>query len=116
MMQVVAETPTFTRQAEKLLAADDKSAVIDFLAANPFAGDIIPGTGGVRKVRIPLAGRGKSGGARVVYYVFDDDAPIYALLVYAKARRENLSPEDAKAVAAFAAAIKAQYRNRRRSS
>ena len=100
-MQVVAETPTFTRQAEKLFTADEKTAVIDFIAANPEAGDVIPGTGGVRKVRVPASGRGDR-----------DDAPIYALLAYAKARRTDLTPDEAKAVAAFAAAIKANQRRR----
>ena len=112
MMQVVAETPSFTRQTEKLFSADEKAAVIDFIAANPEAGDVIPGTGGVRKVRVPGSGRGKRGGARVVYYHYSDDAPIYALLAYAKARRTDLTPDEAKAVAAFAAAIKASHRKK----
>ena len=104
-MQVVAETPTFTRQAEK-------AAVVDFIAANPEAGDVIPGMGGVSKVRVPASVRGKRGGAWVVYYHYSDDAPIYALLAYAKAQRTDLTAEEAKAVAAFAAAIKASHRKR----
>lgn len=85
--------------------------MIDFLAANPYAGDLIPNTGGVRKVRVPASGRGKRGGARVIYYVFDEDAPLYALLVYAKNQSTNLTVDEAKAVSAFAEAIKAQYRS-----
>jgi len=112
-VQTVAETPVFTRQAAKLFSAEDKAAIIDFIASNPLAGDIIPGTGGVRKVRVPASGRGKRGGARVVYYHYSDDAPIYALLVYAKAMRVNLTPNEAKAVAAFAQAIKASHRRPR---
>jgi len=66
----------------------------------------------VRKVRVPASGRGKRGGARVIYYVFNEDAPLYALLVYAKNQSTNLTPEEAKAVSAFAEAIKAHYRSK----
>ena len=67
-MQTVAETPTFSRQAEKLFSEDEKHELINFLAENPLAGDEIPGTGGVRKLRFAASGRGKRGGARVIYY------------------------------------------------
>lgn len=66
-MQVIAETPIFTRQTEKLFSEDEKRELIDFLAENPLAGDEIPGTGGVRKVRFAASGKGKRGGARVIY-------------------------------------------------
>ncbi|WP_416877484.1 type II toxin-antitoxin system RelE/ParE family toxin [Litorimonas sp.] len=112
IMQTVAETPMFIKQAAKLFSNAEKKAVIDFLAANPYAGDLIPHTGGVRKVRVPASGRGKRGGARVIYYVFNEDAPLYALLVYAKKQSTNLTPEEAKAVSAFAEAIKAHYRSK----
>ncbi len=114
-MQTVAETPTFTKQASKLFSPSEKTAIINFLAANPLAGDLIPHTGGVRKVRVPASGRGKRGGGRVIYYVFSEDAPLYALLVYPKNQRTNLSQDEAKAVSAFAQAIKAQYKGKHRS-
>ena len=81
LMQTVCQTSLFIRQAEKLFSTDDLAVVVSFLAANPQSGDIIPGTGGVRKVRVPVQGRGKRGGARVIYYWFDARAPLYALLV-----------------------------------
>lgn len=111
-MQTIAETQLFIKQAERLFSPTEKKAVIDFLAANPLMGDIIPHTSGVRKVRVPASGRGKRGGARVIYYYFSEDAPIYALSVYAKNKSTNLSPSDTKAVSAFAQAIKAQYRSK----
>ena len=61
-MQTVAETPTFTRQADKLFSEDGRRELIDILAENPAAGDLIPGTGGVRKLRFAIFGRGKRGG------------------------------------------------------
>ena len=67
-MRTVAETPIFSRQIDKLFSEDEKRELIDYLAENPLAGDEIPGTGGVRKVRFAASGRGKRGGARVIYY------------------------------------------------
>ena len=66
-MQTVAETPLFSRQADKLFSEEERRDLIDHLAENPLAGDESPGTGGVRKVRFGAFGRGKRGGARVVY-------------------------------------------------
>lgn len=111
-MQTVAETSKFTQQATKLFDADEKAAVIDYLASNPYAGDEIQGTGGVRKLRVPAKGHGKRGGARVIYYVFDEDAPIYALLVYGKGEKTDLSAKEKSIVKALATAIKQTYRSR----
>jgi len=106
-MQTVAETPIFIRRAERLLSEEEHADLITYLATHPTAGDEIVGTGGVRKVRYGAMGRGKSGGVRVIYYFYDDDMPIYALLIYGKNERADLSADQRKSVAAFAAAIKA---------
>ena len=106
-MQSVAETPIFTRQTEKLFSEDEKRELIDFLAENPLAGDEIPGTGGVRKGRFAASGRGKRGGARVIYYYLDETIPIYALLAYAKNAQADMTPDEKRTVAALAAALKA---------
>lgn len=113
-MQTVAETALFTKQAEKLFSPDEKSSVIDLLASDPSVGDEIPGTGGVRKVRVAAGGKGKRGGARVIYYWYSEAAPIYALMVYGKSAKTDLTPQDAKIVSEFAAATKALERRRRR--
>ena len=105
-MQTVAETPTFSRQAERLFDEDEKSELISFLAENPTAGDVIPETGGVRKVRFAASGKGKRGGARVIYYYLDDSIPLYALLVYAKNEKADLTPEDKRAASALVESIK----------
>ena len=73
-MQTVVETPSFVRQAELVFTPAEKAGVIDLLAFNPMGGDEIPGTSGVRKLRVPALGKGKRGGARVIYYVFSQDA------------------------------------------
>ncbi|MEO1308496.1 MAG: type II toxin-antitoxin system RelE/ParE family toxin, partial [Pseudomonadota bacterium] len=80
---------------------------------NPEAGDEIPGTGGVRKVRFAASGRGKRGGARVIYYYLDDTIPIYALLVYAKNVKTDMNPEQKQAVAALAAELKRARKEKR---
>ena len=106
-MQTVAETPTFSRQADKLFSEDEKRELIDFLAEHPLAGDEIPGTGGVRKLRFTAFGRGKRGGARVIYYYLDEAMPVYALLAYAKTAKTDMTPDERRTVSKLAAALKA---------
>ena len=79
---------------------------MDFIARNPEAGDLIPETGGVREVRWSRQGSGKRGGVRVIYFYHQADMPIYLLMVYAKARRDDLSPEAKRMVQALAARLK----------
>jgi len=102
----VAETPLFVRQAETVWDESDRVAFVDFIAAHPEAGDLIPETSGVRKVRWARAGTGKRGGARVIYFYHDADRPLYLLMVYAKARRENLTADEKRAVRKLAAILK----------
>src|SRR5262245_43907184 len=82
----VAETPLFIRQAEAAWDEAEREAFVDFIAANPEAGDVIPDTGGVRKIRWARGGSGKRGGARVIYFFHAASRPLYLLMVYAKGR------------------------------
>jgi hypothetical protein len=90
-MQTVAETPEYLRRADKLLTDSERGDVVDYLAAHPKAGDLMQGTGGVRKLRWARAGRGKSGGVRVIYYFHSEAMPLYVLTVFAKNERANLT-------------------------
>ncbi|MGP1676192.1 MAG: type II toxin-antitoxin system RelE/ParE family toxin [Giesbergeria sp.] len=90
-MQTVAETPEYLRRADKLLTDGERGDVVDYLAAHPKAGDLMQGTGGVRKLRWARAGRGKSGGVRVIYYFHSEAMPLYLLTVFAKNERANLT-------------------------
>ena len=109
-MHTVAETPTFSRQADKIFSADEKRDLIAFLAKNPLSGEEIPGTGGVRKLRFAAGARGKRGGARVIYYYLDETMPLYALLAYTKAVRTDMTPDERRTVAALAAVLKATWK------
>jgi hypothetical protein len=90
-MLTVAELPEYQKRANRLLSEEDRRAIISHLAAHPKAGDLIEGTGGVRKLRWGRDGRGKSGGVRVIYYVHSDTMPLYLLTMFAKNERANLS-------------------------
>lgn len=111
----IAETPRFIEQASAVWSREEREAFVAYIAANPAAGAVIPETGGVRKVRWRREGSGKRGGARVIYFYHDRDRPLYLLMVYAKARQENLSAEEKKIVRALAALLKAPLRGRKKA-
>ena len=90
------ETPTFTRQVEKLLGADEYAKLQLALAVRPDCGKVIPGSGGLRKLRWAGSGRGKRGGLRVIYYWQTADDQIWLLVAYPKGEREDLSHAEIK--------------------
>ena len=94
----VAETPLFQSQAKDVWDDEGREDFINFIARNPEAGDVIPETGGVRKLRWARPGTGKRGGARVIYFYHDAGRPLYLLMVYAKPRQENSTPDEKRAV------------------
>lgn len=89
-MYTVIETDVFVRAAAQVWTDAERIAFIDWLAANPDAGDVIPGAGGCRKVRWTRPGMGKRGGARVVYFNQLEHGEIWLLMVYVKAKFDNL--------------------------
>lgn len=91
---VFIETSVFTSDVQALMADDDYRLLQQALAVRPDAGELIPGTGGLRKLRWRLPGRGKRSGARVIYYWRVDESQILMLAVYAKNERVDLSPDD----------------------
>lgn len=112
----IVETATFLRQAEKIWPEEEeRMALIDFIAHNPESGNLIPETGGVRKMRWSRLGSGKRGGARVIYFYHHIDAPVYLLLAYAKAQREDMKPDEKRAVRDLTAILKQQHPPQRRT-
>jgi hypothetical protein len=87
------EHPTFTRQIEELLSVDEYKDFQRELAEHPEQGDVIPGLGGLRKVRVQLAGRGKRGGARVIYLLIPRPEIVFLFYAYSKRGLEDLNTE-----------------------
>src|SRR5246127_4985655 len=94
------EAPTFTRYVSRYLTDDEYRELQNRLAAAPDHGDVIPGTGGFRKLRWadPRRGKGRRGGLRVIYYYFPGDEQIWLMAVYGKDEADNLTPKEKKAL------------------
>lgn len=106
MLITVAETPEYVRCAAKLLSAEERSEIVTYLAEHPKAGDLMQGTGGVRKLRWSRGGRGKSGGVRVIYYFHSEAMPLYLLTVFGKSERANLTPAERNELAEIVGMLK----------
>ncbi len=93
---VIIETSIFTRQVQALLTDDEYRALQEILVNRPDAGAVIVGSGGLRKVRWGIKGRGKRGGVRVIYYWAVKQAQLLMLFIYPKSERDDLSPDQLK--------------------
>ena len=82
---------------------------MDLVADDPLCGVVIPGAGGVRKFRVGVEGRGKRGGARVIYYFHNERLPVFLLSAYAKGRKENLSKAEQSAMKRLVQALVSGY-------
>ena len=89
-MLTVVETPTFARLAQDCWSDEERTRFITFIAANPDAGDVVPGSGGLRKVRWGRTGQGKRGGVRVIYHNRLASGEIWLLLVYSKSTQGSI--------------------------
>ena len=108
----VIEFAGYRRRASELLTAGQRDAVIDLVAYEPTCGDIIPGSGGLRKVRIGRDGMGKRGGTRVVYYFYNEDFPILLLALYAKNEKSDLTIAEKREFAASMREIVRQWKEK----
>lgn len=96
---IFVETAVFTRQIKALVSDEEYAAFQRELAADPEAGDVIAGTGGLRKIRLAARGRGKRGGARVIYFYFVANDRIAMLLAYAKGVKDDLTVSEKRILA-----------------
>jgi mRNA-degrading endonuclease RelE of RelBE toxin-antitoxin system len=107
-MITVIELPPFLSQVEKCIKPEERDDLINFLARNPEAGDEIQGTGGIRKLRWGGKGKGKRGGLRVIYYFYNDTAPVFLLTVYGKGEQEDLTDEQKSKLVNLTICLKAE--------
>jgi hypothetical protein len=112
-MHTVIETPPYLAEAERLFSAEERATIIDTTSTDPRCGVVIPGTGGVRKLRVAVSGRGKRGGARVIYLFGGEDVPVFLLTVFAKNERSDLSQKERGNLGKLTAAMLREYRSRR---
>lgn len=97
-MHTIIETPTFVADAKDLWSEEERGAFCAWVAANPEAGDVIPGSGGCRKIRWLRSGMGKRGGVRVIYFTRLTKGEIWLLVIYAKNVQGNIPAHILKAI------------------
>ena len=108
----VIELAGYKRRADELLSEAEQDALIDVVAYDPTSGVVIPGTGGLRKLRVAAGGSGKRGGARVIYYFYNEDMPLLLMAIFAKNERADLSERQKKASVRYAEEFAAQWRKK----
>jgi len=87
----VIETQLFSKQWPVYWTEEERGEFVSFLSANPEAGEVVPGSGGIRKVRWKRQGTGKSGGVRVIYFIRVQSEDLVLLTLYAKSKTDNLT-------------------------
>jgi len=97
-MYTFVESPIFTKQLHDYLTDDEYRAFQEFIATNPNTGDVVRGSGGVRKVRWSRQGTGKSGGVRVLFFARTEAGEIWLLLIYAKSAVDSIPGHILKAL------------------
>lgn len=112
MLITIAETPSFQRAVRSLLSEQEREHLIIQLACHPEIGIVIPETGGIRKLRWGRAGRGKSGGVRVIYFFHNHTMPLYLLDVFGKNEKANLSMQERNELAKAVSALVIYWRSR----
>jgi hypothetical protein len=113
-MQTVLETPSYIKASEAIFNEAERRAIITAVATDPRLGDVIPRTGGFRKMRAGRSGMGKRGGARVIYIFRDESLPVFLVMAYAKNEKGNLSQAEANQLRKRADDLFENYRTQRR--
>lgn len=114
-MQTILQTSIFLMQAKRCGISDEElQEILAAIAADPEAGALMAGTGGARKLRHARHGQGKSGGFRTIHYFGGDDIPIFALSIYGKNEKDNLTKAERNALAAILPKLAEAYRKARK--
>ncbi len=93
-MITIVELPEFLKQSKKIFSESLRESLVNYLAAHPKAGVLMEGTCGIRKFRWKRDGTGKNGGARVIYYYYNDNYPLFIITAFKKGNKSNLSKEE----------------------
>ena len=110
----VVETDEFLTDARDVLSVDEHDALILYVAHNPEEGDLIPGTGGLRKLRWAARGKGRRGGSRVIYYFHNLDVPLFLMAIFAKNVQADLTPKQKSALIRQLNAIRLEWKGKKR--
>ena len=113
--QVVVETPAYLHAVEEFWDCDTQNEFKNFIGVNFLRGDIIPDTGGLRKIRWKGSGKGKRGGARIIYYFYDENHPIYLLFAYSKNVQTDLTQHEKELLRKFVLLLKNSFRSKENS-
>ena len=108
----VVETEEFLNRSKAIFTESERASLVAHLGANPEAGRLVTGAGGVRKIRWATPGQGKRGGARVIYYYYNQSIPLFALDIYAKNEKANLSEADKRSLKRLLPILVSQYMKR----
>ena len=110
-MQTIIETPAYLSEAKALSLTDaERTAIVDHIAQHPSAGEVMPGTGGARKMRFGGRGKGKSGGYRVITFYSGEAIPVFLLNIFAKGEKVNLTKAEQNELRAILADVVTAYR------
>lgn len=109
-MQTVVETPSYIKTAQAIFSQVEREAIVTMIAADPRCGELMPGTGGFRKVRVGMSGMGKRGGARVIYIYRNDKFPLFLITAYPKNVKGNLTKKECNELARRADEIFTEYK------
>lgn len=110
-MHSVVETGAFLHDAKYIgMSEDERLDAVNTIAADPMIGEVMEGTGGVRKVRLAGRGKGKSGGYRIITYFGGDDVPVFLLAALSKGERANLTKAQRNELKAIVSTIADDYR------
>ena len=109
-IDTVVETPEFLAGVRRVLTDTERKELIDFLAANPAAGDLMQGTGGARKLRWGAKSKGKRGGARVITFYGGTEIPVFLLAVFGKSEKANLTKAEQNELRSVLASLITAYR------
>lgn len=112
ILQVVAEMASYIKAVNDIWDNETQIEFKNYISQHHTEGDIIPGTGGIRKIRWQSSGHGKRGGSRIIYYVYNESFPIYLLYIYPKNVQINLSEKEKKLFASVISRIKQVLRQK----